>query len=254
MMRIYVILNMLFLIIFSCGQNSENITIDKEEKNEQRNLKLSSEIEINIINSIVAKNEITIEAVLVNKTKEKIFIPVITDYSIFVSECLKKYYPTPFFYLKITDTNEKIVHSKCDFVTFHPPEEEKQLEDMRKFNSLDSTLRSEYPSILKDMPSWGVRYKLLKEQSVYLQPKDSALILIKKKIDADVYSQNITWDISRFDIKDLNKRNVEIRLMSDSSQIKRDLLLPKDIDSLRKNNIQIFHGTISSKKMPLRFE
>ena len=98
-----------------------------------------------------------------------------------------------------------------------------------------------------------IKYHGVKKNGFFLKPEEQIELIVRSHLSFDnrAYASDITSFSSR-DIEEVNYAQLILKI--DSSQLKRDLLLPKDLDSLRKNNIQIFHGTVYSKKMPLRFE
>lgn len=100
---------------------------------------------------------------------------------------------------------------------------------------------------------WGIKYHGVKKNGFFLEPKKEKKMTVRSHLSFD--ARGYVSDITSFSSRDLEEvTHSQLILYIDSSQIKRDLLLPKDIDSLYQNNIKIFHGTIYSNKVPLKLK
>lgn len=93
---------------------------------------------------------------------------------------------------------------------------------------------------------WFATNREIKKNAVFLKSEQN--IIFKRKI-ALLYNQ-IKATGSYFKLNKNINYFLQIEINFDSTKIKR-YLTPLDLDSLRKNNIKIFHGKLRTKKIPL---
>lgn len=243
----YSLLFIILILVLNCNHSkSENLTNDLSIINDT----IRKDIHIKILGNLKSKETIISKVLIENLGEDIIYIPVIFDYSQFDRECLTSYHSSPFFWIQFFDDKDSIKKAMCVFV--HPDTQalERLEEDYNKISKLDSLAASNHKFKKKGF-YWDYKYDLLKKQSFVLRPSESKILDIKKNINVNVFAETLTKDLSIMP----EYENMGLRLMYyiDSTQIKDFFLLQSDIDSLHKNKIKIFHGTVYSNKVPLNF-
>lgn len=148
---------------------------------------------------------------------------------------------------KLTDENgiEPKTNGPVYLDKLFPTEEEMdlQIERKRKDSLLWKKLLNEG---LKIDYSWVEDYKIIKGNSIVINSNQKKKI--SKKI---VFFKSQLEQSGTYYTFDKNKRYfIQIEMEFDSTKIKEHLT-PIDLDSLRKNQIKIFHGKLKTEKIPL---
>lgn len=94
---------------------------------------------------------------------------------------------------------------------------------------------------------WGAKaYKVITKSKFVLAPDDQKKI--SKKIS--IFKKDLESSGTYYTFEKKNEYFIQIELKFDTTEIKK--YLPEEqLDSLKKNNIKIFHGILKTKKIPL---
>lgn len=94
---------------------------------------------------------------------------------------------------------------------------------------------------------WGTKaYKVITKSKFILAPGDEKII--PKKIS--IFKKDLESSGSYYSFDTKKEYFIQIELKFDSTEIKK-YLPQEELDSLKKNNIKIFHGALKTKKIPL---
>lgn len=251
--------NILFLVVlliyfFNCKNTGKEITFKNQISESEINK--NDFIQINIDSVYYDEKNSYFKINIENKSRSYLYFPVDPDFSSQFNDRaseIKSNFSFSTFYTKYFDQNNFIIlghlYSSDIVIDFWKKIDSLKIENsnyLKKYGKVSD-------SGFKDRIYWGVKYHEVKKNGFFLKPKEEKELIIRSHISFDIKAHY--YDQTSFSSKELEKvAYAQLILYIDSSQIKRDLLLSKDIDSLRKNNIKIFHGTIYSNKVPLKLK
>lgn len=209
--------------------------------------KRTEDVTLNICTNTLRNDTIFFEIMISNTTNQSYFLPIIDKYCL--KQNNKNEYWASSFYIQLFD-NDSFVPANPVFHFNYPKINKKIMYE-------DSLAYKKYIYPEKRRHLWdcknclyNLKYKLLKQSSFILKPDQERIIKLKTNLKYDDISKLIEANILEYSTNKLQNKEVRIVLFSDSNQIKQ-LLLAKDLDSLKKKNIQIFHGTIYSQKVKI---
>jgi len=192
-----------------------------------------------------------------NNSARNYYFPVDFDYSYQFNYRFKKtdtlYYS--FFYTKYFDKSHNQILGNIVFYDWDTAKRRKIIDSLKVEDSIYKTVYGVHPNKeTMERHLWGIKYHGIKKNGFFLKPEEQIELIVQShfKENPRAYaSSGITYFSSR-EIEEIAFAQLILKI--DSSQIKRDLLLPKDIDSLHKNHIKIFNGKIFSNKIPMKLE
>ncbi len=222
------------------------ISCEKSKYNSVR----QDKIQINIL-SVTCENEnIFLQCQINNLTDEKLYFPTNNEQVKFFSDLQKKFNVNGYYAFFYGGNNLIYATTPHPYVINQKREDSlrKRKDSLLKLNSL---LIKENGNEKNGL--WGLQYFSIKKNNFYLKPHGSIDIKVKINLEGSVEKSLLIGDISVYNKKHLEDSHIQIAIRVDSTEAK-ELLLTKDLDSLKKNNIKIFHGTVYSNKVPLVVE
>lgn len=201
---------------------------------------------IEILNILYKENSIYVKCLIKNNTNVKLYFPIDNQTVKCLNNEYKKLNVNAFYGLVFN--GDSIKYAKY-YISFNNQGLKKYNDSIKKLNI------KQYNSPINNENSifWNIKYYKIKKNSFYIHPFSSDTIVIKFDLDINLDKIAVVYDLSGYDKNDLKNSKLQIAIRIDSTEAK-NLLLPKDLDSLRKNNIKIFHGIIYSNKVPLNMK
>lgn len=230
---------------FSCNKNEFGIKI---KSTSVKNGRLFSTIEIK------------------NHSDNKVYFPIITTETLIPYHNVRSqennqlndlFYPA--IILLIYDKNEKIIPaiygSPEDFNMKQNESESERFDSIGYYLSQNKSKKLNLNEIefLKNRSALELfKYITVKNESFFINPKSNLKIKIESHLNhSTVRAELLLDDMTFYPVNEFNEETkLSFFINIDSSKVKKNLP-PAFIDSLHQNNIKIFHGTISSNKVPL---
>ncbi|NIF05711.1 hypothetical protein F3J23_09660 [Chryseobacterium sp. Tr-659] len=96
---------------------------------------------------------------------------------------------------------------------------------------------------------WHSNNREMKEKAVFVKPFSKEQL--ERRFSLLISQMSSTGGY--YDLKKKQKYTLQLEVSFDSTEIKKQLT-PSDLDSLQKNHIKIFHGKLTTRKVPLIVE
>lgn len=210
--------------------------------------KRTEDVTLNICTNTLRNDTIFFEIKIRNATNQSYFLPIIDKYCL--KQNNKNEYWASSFYIQLFD-NDSFVPANPVFHFNYPKINKKIIsEDSLSYRKFIYPNKKKHPwNCINCL--YNLKYKLIKQSSFVIKPHQTKTITVKSNIKYDELASAIEGNIFEYSMTDINKSKVRVVLFSDSNQIKQ-LLLPRDVDSLHKNHIKIFNGTIISNEVQIK--
>ena len=264
-MKLYTLfISVLFLLCLSCEPKPKEIVSKENSTKSLINYKKGYSV---ILDSAVyydTPNRIEIMGKIVNNTQDKVYFPVIQEFPYLgdkgdgYEKQLLKFYG---FLVKGYEKG-KLVEIPSGIVPmygFYPPDVEVDLDEIQRrrdtlFYYYPTTNKSKIEQLKKaDKPfknsfNWANRYEYYKKNNFELEPYTvrEFNVILESKEYVNPFNNEYSYKAKDF----CNQTDsIGLNLISDSAHFKKEILLDKDIEYFKQNNIKIFEGMLESNKV-----
>jgi hypothetical protein len=201
------------------------------------------------------KREIWVSCEITNNSNNKLYFPIDKNYVRFYSNLSMMGIEGSFFYVFFYDKNDKKIwaglvsniYYEDSIVLKHKIDSINKIrEKWMKLNAEIMNKRGEDLGYNK-----GILNREIKKNGFYLNAGESKTVKIRVDGKYSVEKDIFIGDNSYYRFFSEEFKTIQIAVSVDSVYTKNDVLFSEDIDSLHRNNIKIFNGTIYSNKVPL---